>query len=104
MSGEQDRLARVVLSRVMEPGDPRVNSLVSEIGAGRTLDALLAQDHDDVVREAAHALASCSPERELERADSLGIRFVTPTDEEWPPGLDGLRDAGILHGLSLIHI
>lgn len=98
MSGEQDRLARVVLSRVMEPGDPRVNGLVSELGATRTLEALLAQDQDDVVREAARTLASCDPARELERAAALGIRFVTPADDEWPRSLDDLRRTRVMHG------
>jgi DNA processing protein len=98
VNGEQDRLARVVLSRVMEPGDPRVNGLVSEIGSRRTLEALLAQDHDDLVREAARTLAACDPGRELERAAALGVRFVTPEDDEWPAGLDGLRHTTSLHG------
>lgn len=98
MTADRDRLARVVLSRVMEPGDPRVNGLVAEMGAGRTLEALLAQDHDNVVREAAQLLASCDPSRELERAAARGIRFVTPADDEWPRGLDDLRNADVLHG------
>lgn len=37
-----DRLARVKLSSVIEPGDLRVTGLVSELGAGKVLDYLEA--------------------------------------------------------------
>ena len=33
---EEERLARVVLSRVGEPGDPRLTDLVHELSAGRS--------------------------------------------------------------------
>ncbi|MDP3892713.1 hypothetical protein [Nocardioides sp.] len=37
-----DRLARVTLSRSIEPGDLRVTGLVSELGAGKVLGYLEA--------------------------------------------------------------
>ena len=37
-----DRLARVTLSRTVEPGDVRVTGLVSELGAGKVLGYLEA--------------------------------------------------------------
>lgn len=82
-----DTLARVTLSRVIEPGDPRVLRLVNQVGAQQTLDGL--RDHEDFgIR-----IAQVNPEQELERAERLGIRFVTPIDSEWPESLYDLDTA-----------
>lgn len=35
---ESDRLARVTLTALMEPGDPHIAALVAEIGAGPVVD------------------------------------------------------------------
>ena len=43
---ERERLARVVLSRIGEPGDPRLTDLVHELGAKRVLASLRAQAAD----------------------------------------------------------
>jgi DNA processing protein len=91
MSALPDRLVRVVLSRIGEPGDPRLCGLVRDLGAAAVLDGLLAQHAlDDAQRDLAQRLGSVDPERELERAARLGIRFVVPGDAEWPARLDDL--------------
>ncbi|GGD17710.1 putative DNA processing protein DprA [Nocardioides daphniae] len=96
--GEQERLARVTLNRLAEPGDLRMTRLVADLGAIVVRDHLLAERglstlHDDV----AARLDTIDPARELEAADKVGIRFVVPGDEEWPSGLDALSEAGTVN-------
>ncbi|MCW2819285.1 MAG: protecting protein DprA [Marmoricola sp.] len=112
---EAERLARVVLSRIAEPGDPRMTTLVHDHGAEVILAALRGQA--DQAREAGSAgggsagegevkvlgrdladrLTGVDPERELARAADRGMRFVVPGDREWPVGLDDLVHAPLLH-------
>jgi len=95
---DPDRAARVTLSRVGEPGDPRLTGLVAELGALTVLAALREQGARGQLRDDhAARLERVDPGAELERAARLGIRFVTPDDEEWPPALDDLAHAPCLH-------
>ncbi|MEP9364467.1 DNA-processing protein DprA [Nocardioides sp. CN2-186] len=82
-----DRLARVALAKVAEPGNPRLLDLVTDLGA-EVVHARLLQ-HDELGQR----LAEIEPERELDAAARQGVRFVVPGDEEWPSGLDDLRSA-----------
>ena len=92
MTGDADRLARLVLSKVFEPGDARVAELVARLGAEGLLTAL--RDDKDVAGLLADASARLSvaddAHRDLERADRLGIRWVVPGDAEWPRSFDDL--------------
>jgi len=94
-----DRLARVTLSRTIEPGDLRVTGLVSELGAGKGLDYLEAAR--DVEFHWGFALAQelgrVDPAQVLEQAAARGIRFIVPGDAEWPTQLGAFRKAGALH-------
>jgi len=86
-----DRLARAALSRLTEPGDLRVARAVADAGAVRLHDDVLAHRADDeLVADAAGRLTRLDPERELDQAAALGIRFVVPGDDEWPDQLDQL--------------
>lgn len=92
------RRARLVLSRVGEPGDPRLTSLVSEVGPVEVLAALRAQLlHGDLHEALAGRLAEADPGADLAMAARSGIRFVTPEDPEWPSGLADLAHAPNLH-------
>ncbi|MBO9520190.1 MAG: DNA-protecting protein DprA [Nocardioidaceae bacterium] len=92
------RRARLVLSRIGEPGDPRLTGLVSELGPLAVLDSLRSQPEQVDLREAlADRLAAADPEADLRRAARAGIRFVTPEDDEWPDGLVDLAHAPVLH-------
>lgn len=92
------RRARLVLSRIGEPGDPRLTMLVDELGPIEVLAALQSQQERGEVHEAlADRLASADPEADLELGARSGIRFVTPEDDEWPTSLDDLDHAPILH-------
>lgn len=90
-ASEDDRLARVALSRVTEPGDQRVLRLVDELGAVTVRDGLVAQgDAPGHAADLAARLARADPARDLERGARLGLRFVVPGDDEWPAQLGDL--------------
>lgn len=95
---DPERAARVVLSRVGEPGDPRLTGLVTELGAETVLAGLRRQGAaGDLRDDLAARLVEVDPVAELDRADRQGIRFVTPADDEWPGGLGDLAHAPSLH-------
>jgi DNA processing protein len=98
MNSDADRLARLVLSKVFEPGTAQVAELVSRLGAERLLTAL--RDNEDVAGLLADASERLSvaddAHRDLERAARLGIRWVVPGDAEWPRSFDDLDTAEAL--------
>ena len=95
---ETERLARVALSRLGEPGETRMTGLVAELGAVRLRDLLLAEcDLQGLQTDVAARLAALDPALELDRATRMGLRFVVPGDAEWPTALDDLAGAGTLH-------
>lgn len=91
---DAERLARVALNQLAEPGDVRIAALVAEVGAV-TLHRLLIDERgpDGLRTDVAARLADVDPDRELERADRVGLRFVIPGDDEWPAQLDDLARA-----------
>ncbi|MFD1861181.1 DNA-protecting protein DprA [Aeromicrobium camelliae] len=91
MSDANDRL---MLSLVVEPGDPRVVSAMRERGgAGAVLDALRA-DPDDWPGPWRHGVEDVEQRAEnaLSRAREEGLRWVTPGHREWPEQLSGLDE------------
>ncbi|HEX4190560.1 MAG TPA: DNA-processing protein DprA, partial [Marmoricola sp.] len=95
---EDDRAARLVLSTIGEPGDPRLTSLVHDLGAVPVLAALReTSDRDQAASGLAARLAAARPGSVLEAAERRGIRFVVPSDEEWPAGLEDLEQVTALH-------
>ncbi|MGH3094943.1 MAG: DNA-processing protein DprA [Streptosporangiales bacterium] len=88
-SPDAERLARIALSRVVEPGDERVGQLVRATSAAEVWEALRADDlHVRGVDGYRMRLADADPHADLERAASCGARAVIPGDDEWPTGLD----------------
>ncbi|MDT9593869.1 DNA-processing protein DprA [Nocardioides zeae] len=110
---DADRLARVALSHLAEPGDVRVLRLVRQLGATTVYEGLCAHGGLDAVLDGmpdgvsdgaggagvdlAVRLGAVRPEQRLEQARRAGIRFVVPGDAEWPTGLDDLADQPALH-------
>ncbi len=93
-----ERLARVALARLGEPGEARLAGLAVELGAVELYDALCAERNPrGVLTDVAARLAEVDPERDLRHAERVGIRFVVPGDPEWPRRLDDLSGAGSLH-------
>jgi DNA processing protein len=89
-----ERLARVALSGLTEPGDPRLSGLVDELGAVQVHEHLTAErDLEGLLTDIAARLAAMDPTRDLDLAARLGIRFVIPSDDEWPHQVDGLAAA-----------
>ena len=90
-AADRDRLARVAIGRLAEPGDPRFADLVAELGAVALLDSRIGQrDLGGVLADIAGRVETMGPQRELEQAERLGVRFVIPSDAEWPRQLDDL--------------
>jgi DNA processing protein len=95
VSTDDQRLARVALSLLVEPGSRMMGALVDRAGPGEVLAALV-----DGHAPAALA-AQCAPRMRTDplarAADALqlgarmGARVLVPGDEEWPAGLDDLR-------------
>jgi DNA processing protein len=98
---DDERLARVALNAIGEPGDPRLARLVARLGAAEVFDRLRADtDLTGMRSETAARLAATDPAKVLEEAADLGIRFLVPGDEEWPAGLDDLATVEPVNGLS----
>lgn len=94
-----ERLARAALSRLSEPGDTRLSTLVARLGVVRVYDALCdEQDVDGVYNDVASRLRGLDPAREIEEAAARGIRFLCPEDPEWPASLADLDRAEPLQG------
>lgn len=79
-----DRLARVALSLVAEPGEEHLLALVADLGP----EVLLEQLRADATL--APRFRELEPERVLADAERSGLRFVTPADDEWPRQLADL--------------
>ncbi|MFB7735818.1 DNA-processing protein DprA [Streptomyces sp. NPDC056112] len=96
---DRELLARVLLSRVIEPGDEAGGRWLRELGAVEVARRLL----DGSPRLAGVSgkrwaglcarAARAEPERDLAAAGEAGVRFVRPGDTEWPAQLDDLGDA-----------
>ncbi len=86
---EADRLARVALSRVVEPGHPGLWTAVDELGAPQVWAALrrgAAPPYVSVaLAQGAHGRAQgYEPARDLDALHRAGGRLLSPADAEWP--------------------
>ncbi len=100
-ASEEERLARVALNALGEPGDPRLARLVEAMGAQALYDRL--RDDVDLAglrSDSSERLAGLDPRRVLDDARAQGIRFVVPGDAEWPSSFDDLATVEPLHGLA----
>ncbi|GKQ41227.1 DNA-processing protein DprA [Streptomyces sp. A012304] len=96
---DEERLARVFLTRVLEPGDEIAGRWLREIGApevarrlrgeGKALPGVSTRRWAGLRARAERA----GPEQDLTVARAAGVRFVCPGDTEWPLPLDDLGDA-----------
>ncbi|MFF1714764.1 DNA-processing protein DprA [Streptomyces sp. NPDC058268] len=98
-SSEEERLARVALTRILEPGDEVGGRWLREAGAVEVVRRLAEGEErlDGVTParwEGLRARATnARPERDLAVARDAGVRFVCPGEAEWPVQLDDLGDA-----------
>ncbi|WP_426566487.1 DNA-processing protein DprA [Angustibacter sp. McL0619] len=84
-----ETLARAAWSRLAEPGDVKVASLLAEVGPTEALRALVTRDVDWMQRYLTR-LPELDPPRDLRALASLGGRVLVPGDAEWPTGLNQL--------------
>ncbi|CAM5497505.1 DNA-processing protein DprA [Streptomyces viridifaciens] len=96
---ESERLARVLLNRLSEPGDAVVGRWLRELPAVEVVRAIRdgdVPDHPglDSARLAAYQarLPGLAPADDLKRVRDAGGRFIIPGDTEWPSQLDDLGD------------
>ncbi|MFN2536542.1 MAG: DNA-processing protein DprA [Mycobacteriales bacterium] len=88
-----ERLARLGLARVAEPGSLAVHAALQAFPAEEVWDAVQAGAPLDQLGQRALAgmrvrAETCDPRRDLERLGDVGGRVVCPGDDEWPDGLD----------------
>ncbi|MEU6282440.1 DNA-processing protein DprA [Streptomyces sp. NPDC047028] len=95
---DAELLGRVLLARVIEPGDEVGGRWVREFGVGEVVrrlrqgrDALPGVSGPRWGGLVARAGAA-EPERDLDVARAAGVRFLRPGDAEWPGQLDDLGD------------
>ncbi|MEU9046112.1 DNA-processing protein DprA [Kitasatospora sp. NPDC048343] len=96
---DPERLARVVLSRLSEPGDAVVGRWLGRLPAVDVVQAIrdgTVPDHPglDSARLAGYQarLPGLDPEMDLKRVRLAGGRFIIPGDTEWPSQLHDLGD------------
>jgi DNA processing protein len=93
-NGDPERLARAGLSRVVEPGDLAALTAFDGMPPLEIWDRM--QRNAPGLERWSTRLAEADPRRDLDRAAAVGARFVIPGDDEWPPQLDILEEAGQL--------
>lgn len=94
-AAHEERLARVALSRIVEPGDEMVGRCLKMRGARELLDALAGERPLPGVTEQRWAglrlrSQGVRPAEDLASAARFGGRFLCPGDLEWPCQLDDL--------------
>lgn len=91
---DRERLARVALNELFEPGDRRLDGLMPGMTAvdllTRLLEPSMHKELEEAKRDALPRLEDLDPERTLHRAEERGLRFVIPGDDEWPAQLGRL--------------
>ncbi|GGY86543.1 DNA-processing protein DprA [Streptomyces poonensis] len=93
-----ERLDRIFLARVVEPGDELGGRWLRELGA-RAVVRRLTRDDGPLPGASERRWAGlrararrADPEQDLAQAGQAGARFVCPGDGEWPGQLDDLGD------------
>jgi DNA processing protein len=96
-ASDEERLARLALSRLTEPGEPKIALLTAQLGAARLRDLLSDPEQErPEARDVASRLRGLNPAADLERGQKLGLRYVVPGDDEWPAQVDDLSRAELL--------
>lgn len=86
---DDERWARIALSRIVEPETDWSAAALAQHGAIRTLE-LLFDGADEVVGSYEQRIATLDLDAARHSHDRLGLRVVIPGDPDWPVGLDQL--------------
>lgn len=92
-----ERLARMCLASVVEPGRPGVARLLAEFGAEVAWQAMVSGAESSPLAQRARRV---DPKAVREATAALGLRFVIPSDPEWPARLDDLDGCEPVNDLS----
>ncbi|MCB0910409.1 MAG: DNA-protecting protein DprA [Propionibacteriaceae bacterium] len=92
-----ERIARMCLTAVVEPGHPVLAGAVAEFGAEEVWAGLLRAEGDLPIAERARRLR---PGELASRTRAEGLRFLVPGDAEWPPALADLAGCEPVNELS----
>ncbi|GAA1969512.1 DNA-processing protein DprA [Terrabacter lapilli] len=87
-SMDADRFARAALSRLAEPCDREVRTLLDEVGAPEAVARIRAGR--GTLGRFRPRVASLDTERDLDIAAKVGARVVVPGDDEWPERLGSI--------------
>ena len=95
-----DRVARAAWTRLAEPGDAAAGRVVSALGAGPALLAVVERPEElSLYLKDARSVAGwrvrlgqAQPLRDLETVARFGGSLVIPSDPDWPPGLAALGE------------
>lgn len=95
-----DVRARLLLSHVIEPGDPRLHthlamSSVQELWSKAERGVGVPESW-----QAAAVTAESRVKKSIERAAAAGLRWVVPGDREWPAALDDLDGFDGINGVA----
>jgi DNA processing protein len=89
---DAERLARIQMTRVAEPGDPDACRLVREHSAVALVQRLRSGRLPSPKAESwAERLAGVDVDAMLRAGERVSARYLVPDDPEWPDGLTDLR-------------
>lgn len=94
---ETERLARLCLATIAEPGRPELAAAVAEFGAEPVWDSLSRQVQETPLAARARRV---SPEKLREQLRADRLRFVIPGDAEWPGRLSDLTGCEPVNRMS----
>lgn len=92
-----DRLARMCLACVVEPGRPGVARLLDEFGAEAAWQAMVGGPEDSTLAQRARRV---DPAALQNTTTALGLRFLTPSDPQWPTQLGDLAGCEQVNDLT----
>lgn len=96
----RDAKARLLLSHTIEPGDPRLRSELFNHSPQRLWDRIGAGLDVPEAWQAAALTAETRARISLERAAASDLRWLTPSDDEWPEQLGDLDGFDGINGVS----
>ena len=96
MTPDRERMSRIALAYLVEPGNRDLALLVDELGPVDALDRAIRGDAAKSLGDVVRARADRRDPYDiaaglLARTVRVGARVVTPEDDEWPLQLDDLR-------------
>jgi DNA processing protein len=95
------RAARAWLSRAVEPGDAGVHKLLCRYGPVDTRRLLqTGEAGHEVSRQAAARRGEDRSAEDLATAARLGVRLVTPEDDEWPATALHAMEVSVARGIA----